>query len=153
MTRSLAAQGLAATRDPASADALYAALDDSDEEVRSQAAGALTRMNDPRDVDALVRTFDDFEDITHYPYTLSVYHLAALGKKALPAVAPLLDAKSVITRTRAITVMRDVLKRMDAKDPQRSKLEELLGKYDPEAAAAARHNASKALSEWIEQNE
>jgi HEAT repeat protein len=106
--RAQSAHALAEIADPASADALAAAVADSDPEVRARAANGLARLGDPRALAALAGTIDDFPDLLHHPYTLSVYGLIDYGRAALPVVTPLLDSGDPATRERALLVVRSV---------------------------------------------
>jgi HEAT repeat protein len=144
--RALAAEALAEIADPAAADHLAGAVDDPDEGVRAHAAVGLVRLGDPRAAAALVRTIDDRQDVLHYPYTSSVYGLIALGAPALPAIAPLLDASSPVTRERAFLVLRSVVEAMPASDAWQP-LWERLGRYDPHAEG--QDAAAAQWREWI----
>jgi len=147
--REKAAQGLAEIADPSTADALAAALADPAPRVRGRAAQGLAALGDARALDALVRTIDDFPDVLHAPHTVATYVLVARGPKALPAIAPLLDAPQPMTRQRAFLVLQTVVSAMPQAGDWRT-LWQSLGAYDPNAAdASARAAAAAQWRQWI----
>jgi hypothetical protein len=145
--RASAAQGLAEIADATSAEALFKASYDSDEEVRSHASHGLARIGDPRALDALLRTFDDFPDVLHGPFTLSAYGLINMGRGALPAVAPLLKSPRPMTRARAFAVIAGAVSALpEGRDW--AGLWRSLGRYDPNADAADRDRAADLWIDW-----
>jgi HEAT repeat protein len=147
--RALAAEGLGMIADPAAADDLAAAVYDSDDKVRARAATALAHIGDPRALDALIRTIEDFTDVLHGEYSLSTYTLMGFGPTALPAVAPLLKAPYVLTRTKAYWIIRKNVTRMLGDDAAWDALWQSLGSYDPKAPEAERNRAADQWTAWI----
>jgi HEAT repeat protein len=146
--REAALRGLAEIADPASADIFERFLAAPEPRSRAFAAHGLARCGDPRGPAALVATIDDGPDDLHYPYSLGVYDLMALGRRALPLVAPLLRAPAPPTRARAMVVVRRVV---DA-DPDLGPwdvLEERLGAYDPDGTDAARDAVAARWEAWL----
>jgi HEAT repeat protein len=147
-TRERALRGLAEIGDPASADIFARFLKATEPRFRALAAHGLVRCGDQRGLEASVRAIDDAPDELHYPVTLAVYDLTALGPKALPLVAPLLSAPAAETRQRAFLVIRRVI---DA-HPELGTcdtLEVQLGVYDPGEADAARDAAAARWGAWL----
>jgi HEAT repeat protein len=147
-TRRLAAEGLGELRDPASADALFAATRDSNGEVRARAATTLHKLGDPRALAALVATLNDYPDELHNPYTASMYPLMNGDKAVLPLVAPLLLAADIDSRERAFLIVRAVVSR-HYKQEAWTTLWETLGRYDPAAPQAARDDAARQWQDWV----
>jgi HEAT repeat protein len=150
-TRRLAAEGLGELRElrePASADALFAATRDSNGEVRARAATALHKLGDPRALTALVATLNDYPDELHNPYTASMYPLMNGGPAVLPLVAPLLLAADLDSRERAFLIVRAVVSR-HYKQEAWTTLWETLGRYDPAAPQAARDDAARQWQDWV----
>jgi HEAT repeat protein len=148
--RALAAEGLGMIADPAAGDSLAAAVHDSDDKVRARAATALARIGDPRALDALVGTIEDFTDVLHGEYSLSTYTLMGFGPAALPAVAPLLKAPYVLTRTKAYWIIRKNVTRMLGDEAAWDALWQSLGSYDPKAPEAERSRAADQWMAWID---
>jgi HEAT repeat protein len=147
--REKAAQGLAEIADPAAAQALAAALGDTDPLVRGRAAQGLAAIGDPCALDALVRTLDDYPDVLHAPHTIATQLLIGYGDQALAPIAPLLDAPLPMTRQRAFAVLQTVVSSMPGAGDWRS-LWQSLGAYDPnDTDAAARASAAAQWSQWI----
>jgi len=147
--RALAAEGLGTIVDPAAADSLAAAVHDSDDKVRARAATALAKIGDPRALDALIQTIEDFTDVLHGEYSLSTYTLMGFGPAALPAVAPLLKAPYVLTRTKAYWIIRKNVTRMLGDEAAWDTLWQSLGSYDPKGSAVERNRAAAQWTAWI----
>ncbi len=147
--REAALRGLAEIADPSSADVFERFLAAPEARLRAFAAHGLARSGDPRGPAALVATIDDGPDDLHYPYSLGVYDLMALGRRALPLVAPLLRAPAAPTRARAMVVVRRVVDANPDLGPWDA-LEERLGAYDPDGADAARDVAAARWEVWLE---
>jgi HEAT repeat protein len=148
LVRTQAARALSEIADPGTADALAAATNDGNANVRAHAAAGLARIGDERAVEAMVRTIDDLPDLMHHPYTSSVYGLIDLGRPSLPAVAPLLSADDPMTRLRAFVVVRSVVSALEEGSDWNA-LWDSLGRYDPDAERAEREAAAELWTDWI----
>jgi len=126
-------------------------LESIDPQVRGTAALGLARLNDPRAPQALADTINDLPNLLHYPYTQAVQALIAMGDRALPVVAPLLQSPDPITRTRAWLVLRSVVQKRPGVGPWQA-LWLSLGRYAPEGDAASRAAAAEQWRVWVEQN-
>jgi HEAT repeat protein len=147
-TRRLAAEGLSEISDPASADALFQAVHDSEGSVRARAATALNKLGDARALAALVETLNDYPDELHNPYTASMYPLMMGNKEVLPLVIPLLKSPDTLTRKRAFLIVKAVVSRLpEGKDWQH--LWERLGRYDPDAPPNDRHRSAQQWETWL----
>lgn len=147
-TRERALRGLAEIGDFASADIFARLLRAPEPRTRALAAHGLVRCGDPRGPEASVRAIDDAPDELHYPVTLAVYDLTALGRKALPLVAPLLRAPAAETRGRAFMVLRHVI---DA-HPELGTWQALADRFggdEPDGTAAARDATAARWQAWI----
>lgn len=148
-TRECALRGLAEIGDPGSADIFARFLTSREPRLRALGAHGLARCGDPRGPEASVRAIDDAPDELHYPVTLAVYDLTALGPKALPLVAPLLHAPGAETRQRVVIVLRRVIEAHPELGTWAG-LERRFGVLEPDGSAATWDATAERWRGWLE---
>jgi HEAT repeat protein len=138
---------LAEIGDPAAEATFRELLGDADGTIRARGAQGLAAIGAPGAVDALVGTIDELPDLLHYPYTLSVRALIAMGWSAVAApVSRVLTADNPVTRQRALLVLRSLLD-----DPAvRPDVAGALNHFDPAADESARTPAAADVVRRIE---
>jgi HEAT repeat protein len=146
--REAAAHQLAQRADPASTEALAAALADPSPRVRCRAAQGLAALHDARALPVLIETIDTLPDLLMAPSTAATEALVRWGRGALPLLVPLLDARQPVTRQRAFLVLQAIVGANDALT--RRELWQRLGAYDPlDTDAGRRSAAAAAWSSWV----
>jgi HEAT repeat protein len=147
--RGLAAEGLGMIGDQASADALAAVVDDTDDVVRAKAATALLRLRDGRWLDAAIRTINDYPDVLHSDLSLSAYALASQGPAVGPRVVELLRSSDVATRRKAAWVLRSIAAEQAPGRPAWQELLRLLDGYDPDRPLVEEAAAVEAVAAFL----
>jgi HEAT repeat protein len=145
--RAHAAQALAEIGDPAAEATFRELLGDAIGTVRARGAQGLAAIGAAGAVDALAATIDELPDLLHYPYTLSVRALIAMGWSVVAApVSRLLTADDPVTRARAVLVLRSLLE--DPAVPP--DVAEALDHFDPAADESTRAPAAADVVRRIE---